>query len=104
MINTLRRFYSNSFTGRRRAHPTPPAAQSAWPHRAMAPPLAGGADADADKQAAINLFLGLFVPQEGKPTIWELQTDYFLHHDDGAAPTRSYRKWWTYEPAVPVAD
>ncbi|XP_020090227.1 phosphoinositide phosphatase SAC3-like [Ananas comosus] len=30
---------------------------------------------DANKQAAINLFLGYFQPQEGKPAIWELDSD-----------------------------
>ncbi|GMH18112.1 hypothetical protein Nepgr_019953 [Nepenthes gracilis] len=30
---------------------------------------------DADKQNAINLFLGNFLPQEGKPALWELSSD-----------------------------
>ncbi|CAL9136260.1 SAC domain containing protein [Musa troglodytarum] len=30
---------------------------------------------DAEKQAAINLFLGHFQPQQGKPAIWELDSD-----------------------------
>ncbi|KAJ8500758.1 hypothetical protein OPV22_011310 [Ensete ventricosum] len=30
---------------------------------------------DAEKQAAINLFLGHFHPQQGKPAIWELDSD-----------------------------
>ncbi|GMH23298.1 hypothetical protein Nepgr_025141 [Nepenthes gracilis] len=30
---------------------------------------------DVEKQNAINLFLGLFQPQEGKPTLWELGPD-----------------------------
>ncbi|PNF18464.1 Polyphosphoinositide phosphatase [Cryptotermes secundus] len=35
---------------------------------------------DAEKQHTINLFLGLFVPNENKPPIWDLMTDYCLHH------------------------
>jgi hypothetical protein len=35
---------------------------------------------DAEKQHTINLFLGLFVPDENKPPIWDLMTDYSLHH------------------------
>ena len=35
---------------------------------------------DADKQQAINVFLGVFQPTEGSPKIWELTTDYYLHH------------------------
>jgi hypothetical protein len=33
-----------------------------------------------DKQHATNIFLGVFVPKEGKPNIWELATDYYLHN------------------------
>ncbi|CAL1363520.1 unnamed protein product [Linum trigynum] len=34
---------------------------------------------DGEKQDAINLFLGYFRPQEGRPALWELDTDYYLH-------------------------
>ncbi|KAF7127863.1 hypothetical protein RHSIM_Rhsim11G0054800 [Rhododendron simsii] len=34
---------------------------------------------DGDKQDAINLFLGYFQPQEGKPALWDLDSDYYLH-------------------------
>ncbi|KAF9601445.1 hypothetical protein IFM89_020212 [Coptis chinensis] len=34
---------------------------------------------DGEKQDAINLFLGYFQPQEGKPALWELDCDYYLH-------------------------
>jgi hypothetical protein len=34
---------------------------------------------DEDKQAAINLLLGNFVPQAGRPQLWELGSDYYLH-------------------------
>ncbi|KAM3759471.1 hypothetical protein ACB098_01G122700 [Castanea mollissima] len=34
---------------------------------------------DGEKQDAINLFLGYFQPREGKPTLWELDSDYYLH-------------------------
>lgn len=38
-------------------------------------------------QDSINLFLGTFVPQPGKPHIWELETDYYLHCGvDGLVP------------------
>ncbi|KAJ4966904.1 hypothetical protein NE237_018753 [Protea cynaroides] len=33
---------------------------------------------DGEKQDAINLFLGYFQPQEGKPALWELDSDYYL--------------------------
>ena len=36
---------------------------------------------DADKQNALNLFLGVFEPEEGKPNLWELPTDFYLHND-----------------------
>ena len=34
---------------------------------------------DAEKQDAINLFLGNFVPRHDQPALWQLDTDYFLH-------------------------
>eukprot|EP00955_Chlamydomonas_euryale_P001796 20183-Chlamydomonas_euryale.AAC.2 len=34
---------------------------------------------DADKQDAINLFLGNFVPAPGQPDLWELESDHYLH-------------------------
>ncbi|KAJ0085137.1 hypothetical protein Patl1_07187 [Pistacia atlantica] len=34
---------------------------------------------DGEKQDAINLFLGYLKPQEGKPALWELDSDYYLH-------------------------
>ncbi|KAF5733472.1 phosphoinositide phosphatase SAC2 [Tripterygium wilfordii] len=37
---------------------------------------------DAEKQDAINVFLGHFQPQEGKPALWELDSDQ--HHNVGA--------------------
>lgn len=48
ILNSIRRFYSNTFT-------------------------------DREKQDAMNLFLGHFRPEEGKPALWELETDYYLH-------------------------
>lgn len=51
MIESIRRFYSNSFV-------------------------------DAQRQEAINLFLGNYTITKGQPTLWELTTDYYLHHID----------------------
>ena len=78
MIETIRRFYSNSFI-------------------------------DAQRQEAINLFLGNYTIAKGQPTLWELTTDYYLHHIDPrlgketprryqclclCGLTGSYIKWW----------
>ncbi|KMR04853.1 polyphosphoinositide phosphatase [Lasius niger] len=52
---------------------------------------------DQEKQHTINLFLGLFVPEEGKPPIWELLTDYYLHHPPACRYSRKRRlltQWW----------
>lgn len=35
---------------------------------------------DADKQQAMNVFLGVYVPIEGMCNIWDMTTDYYLHH------------------------
>jgi len=42
---------------------------------------------DSEKQHTMNVFLGLFVPQDGQPHVWELASDYYLHH----AETRGCR-------------
>ncbi|XP_054783191.1 phosphoinositide phosphatase SAC2-like isoform X2 [Prosopis cineraria] len=34
---------------------------------------------DGDKQKAINIFLGHFQPQQGKPALWELDSDQHVH-------------------------
>uniref|UniRef100_A0A5B7BQR1 Putative phosphoinositide phosphatase SAC1 n=1 Tax=Davidia involucrata TaxID=16924 RepID=A0A5B7BQR1_DAVIN len=47
---------------------------------------------DGEKQDAINLFLGYFQPKEGKPALWELDSDYYLHIagiGDGLIPNMS---------------
>lgn len=51
---------------------------------------------DAEKQDAINLFLGNFVSREDMPTIWELSTDYYLHNDDPREKrqAKNYRQWF----------
>ncbi|URE48893.1 SAC domain containing protein [Musa troglodytarum] len=38
---------------------------------------------DAEKQDAINIFLGHFQPQQGKPALWELDSDQ--HYNTGGA-------------------
>ncbi|XP_076239443.1 polyphosphoinositide phosphatase FIG4 [Calliopsis andreniformis] len=52
---------------------------------------------DQEKQHTINLFLGLFIPEEGKPPIWELLTDYYLHHKPACQYSRRRKlltQWW----------
>ncbi|XP_011328957.1 polyphosphoinositide phosphatase isoform X4 [Ooceraea biroi] len=52
---------------------------------------------DQEKQHTINLFLGLFIPEEGKLPIWELLTDYYLHHPPASHYSRKKKlltQWW----------
>ncbi|XP_017878780.1 polyphosphoinositide phosphatase isoform X2 [Ceratina calcarata] len=52
---------------------------------------------DQEKQHTINLFLGLFIPEEGKSPIWELLTDYYLHHKPACQyfrRTKLLTQWW----------
>ena len=35
-----------------------------------------------EKQQATNVFLGLFVPKEKQPNIWDLTTDFYLHNKE----------------------
>ncbi|CAG8553035.1 6267_t:CDS:10, partial [Acaulospora morrowiae] len=62
--------------------------------------------ADADKQDAINLFLGNFVPQKDQSNLWDLPSDYFLHNEDPRfkRPRRSYINWWTKDALSPRED
>ncbi|XP_015787789.1 polyphosphoinositide phosphatase-like [Tetranychus urticae] len=55
---------------------------------------------DADKQDAINLFLGVFRPEPGLPYIWDLSTDYYLHNGEILVKTlfnqslTPITQWW----------
>ena len=39
---------------------------------------------DHEKQDALNLFLGHYVPAKGQPALWDLDSDHYLH--TGTAP------------------
>lgn len=50
---------------------------------------------DSQRQDAINLFLGNYVWEKDKPTLWEYSTDYYLHNNSiDWKNHRSYSKWW----------
>jgi hypothetical protein len=55
---------------------------------------------DAEKQDAINLFLGNFTPEKGKPHLWELPNDYYLHNDDPRF--KRQRRRLIYIPLIPL--
>jgi hypothetical protein len=54
---------------------------------------------DGQRQEAYNLFLGNYIFAQGQPMLWELATDYYLHHADPRAwstkARRSYINWYT---------
>ncbi|XP_069675113.1 polyphosphoinositide phosphatase isoform X2 [Periplaneta americana] len=53
---------------------------------------------DAEKQHTMNLFLGLFIPEENKPPIWEIMTDYYLHHPQALGQKKvPQSQWWDSE-------
>ncbi|KIW34293.1 uncharacterized protein PV07_01081 [Cladophialophora immunda] len=56
---------------------------------------------DAQRQEAYNLFLGNYVFSQGQPMLWDLTTDYYLHHSDPRSMfgkrRPSYRHWYTDE-------
>jgi hypothetical protein len=64
---------------------------------------------DAQRQEAYNLFLGNYVFAQDKPMLWDLTTDYYLHHSDPRSMfgkrRPSYRQWYTSEylqsPSMP---
>ncbi|SCU82723.1 LAMI_0C00628g1_1 [Lachancea mirantina] len=50
---------------------------------------------DAQRQDAINLFLGHYVWKEGHPKLWEMNTDFYLHNVfEQSFRKRSYTRWW----------
>jgi hypothetical protein len=56
---------------------------------------------DGQRQEAYNLFLGNYIWAQGQPMLWDLATDYYLHHADPRAWSgkgrRSYINWYTPE-------
>ncbi|KUJ07026.1 uncharacterized protein LY89DRAFT_602159 [Mollisia scopiformis] len=56
---------------------------------------------DGQRQEAYNLFLGNYIFAQGQPMLWDLATDYYLHHADprswSGKGRRSYIKWYTPE-------
>ncbi|XP_059153986.1 polyphosphoinositide phosphatase-like [Physella acuta] len=52
---------------------------------------------DVEKQQAFNLFLGVFIPVEGKPNLWDLPSDYYLHNKASMGipfQRNHYCQWW----------
>ncbi|CAL1282798.1 unnamed protein product [Larinioides sclopetarius] len=53
---------------------------------------------DADKQNAINLFLGVYKPSKTTPPLWEMMTDFYLHNSLAAGQKICHRNlytcWW----------
>ncbi|KAL8974521.1 MAG: hypothetical protein Q9197_001229 [Variospora fuerteventurae] len=47
---------------------------------------------DRQRQEAYNLFLGNYIYNQGQPMLWDLATDYYLHHADPRAWSRRTRK------------
>ncbi|KAK4109925.1 hypothetical protein N656DRAFT_715042 [Canariomyces notabilis] len=56
---------------------------------------------DGQRQEAYNLFLGNYIFAQGQPMLWDLATDYYLHHEDPRAwlekRKRDYINWYTPE-------
>ncbi|GAO19797.1 hypothetical protein UVI_02064040 [Ustilaginoidea virens] len=54
---------------------------------------------DSQRQEAYNLFLGNYVYSKGQPLLWEMTTDYYLHHvhpkDLCAMDCSNYINWYT---------
>ena len=54
---------------------------------------------DGQRQEAYNLFLGNYIFAQGQPMLWDLATDYYLHHADPRAwsgkTRRSYIDWYS---------
>lgn len=53
---------------------------------------------DSQRQEAYNLFLGNYIFSQGQPMLWDLATDYYLHHanprDWSAVQRGNYINWY----------
>ena len=60
---------------------------------------------DSQRQEAYNLFLGNYVYKQGQPRLWELNSDYYLHHTDprNKVKRRHYIDWYTPEFLEPAS-
>lgn len=64
---------------------------------------------DAQRQESYNLFLGTYRYENGRPLLWDLSTDYYLHHTDPRSifgrKRPGYRQWYSpsflKEPELP---
>lgn len=56
---------------------------------------------DAQRQEAYNLYLGNYIFAQGAPMLWDLSTDYYLHHSDPKSflekKRPNYISWYTPE-------
>jgi hypothetical protein len=56
---------------------------------------------DSQRQEAYNLFLGNYIFEQGEPMLWDLTTDYYLHHENPRLwyyrSRRNYIHWYTPE-------
>jgi hypothetical protein len=56
---------------------------------------------DAQRQEAYNLFLGNYIFSQGTPMLWDLSTDYYLHHTNPKSHLErkkpNYISWYTPE-------
>ncbi|KAH9883762.1 SacI-like domain-containing protein [Xylariomycetidae sp. FL2044] len=54
---------------------------------------------DSQRQEAYNLFLGNYIFAQGGPMLWDLSTDYYLHHADprtwSEQARHDYIRWFT---------
>jgi hypothetical protein len=54
---------------------------------------------DSQRQEAYNLFLGNYIYRQGQPMLWDLSTDYYLHHEHPRSwlhrPRLDYISWYT---------
>lgn len=60
---------------------------------------------DAQRQEAYNLFLGNYIFSQGTPMLWDLPSDYYLHHTNPKSHSErkrpSYISWYTPEHLKP---
>jgi len=57
---------------------------------------------DSEKQDAMNLFLGNYVPMPGQPAIWLLDSDYYLHSGEATGCPQGGERGAGHELPLPL--
>ena len=89
-MQTLSRYYSNTFSDQEKQHTINLFLGKLIKHNFISSHI-------FTTSIYLFIFQGLFIPEESKPPIWELLTDYYLHHKPASKYIKRSKiltQWW----------